>query len=78
MTARASRAAARAGRRAARRLNLIHRSNCSNPHGCLRSSRLSPAETVSFCLDSGCSAAVVEAAFLIAVKLHEGGYAKST
>jgi len=39
---------------------------------------LAHQEAVVFSLDFGCSPAVIEAAFLIAVRLQAGGYAKST
>jgi hypothetical protein len=39
---------------------------------------LSPSERTVYGIEWGVSQAVVDAAFLIAVKLHEGGYAKST
>ena len=60
-------------------LTLIHTSNCSNPHECSLSGRLTPSPVVvRYSLDWGVSPAVVQAAFLIAIRLAKGGYAKST
>lgn len=39
---------------------------------------VSPSTAVRYSLDWGVSPAVVEAAFCMAIKLSEGGYAKST
>jgi hypothetical protein len=55
--------------------SLIHRSNCSNPHGDSLSGR---RHTLSYSIEWGVSEAVIEAAFLIAIKLQEGGYARPT
>lgn len=53
----------------------IHTNNCSNPIG-MRV--VGPSTAVRYSLDWGVSPAVVEAAFCMAIKLSEGGYAKST
>lgn len=58
---------------------LIHRSNCSNPRQHSLSGEVPPSPgVVRYSLEWGVSPAVVEAAFLIAVQLAKGGYAKST
>lgn len=52
-------------------LNLIHRSNCSNPV-------LARPAAVSYSIEWGVSEAVVRAAFEIALKLHRGGYERTS
>lgn len=55
-------------------LNLIHRNISPNPHGCSLSGPLS----LRYGIEWGVSEAVVQAAFRLAVKLSEGGYARTT
>ena len=50
---------------------LIHRSNCSNPLPARAAAR-------SYSLEWGVSQAVIDAAFVIAIKLHQGGYERTT
>lgn len=65
-------------------LDLIHTNISPNPHGCSLSGRLTPRPgTVVYALDWGCSPAVIEAAFAIAIGMarqqREGAqHAKST
>lgn len=68
----------RAGMRAARpprassgAQTLIHRNKVPNP-------ALARVPAVRYSIEWGVSPAVVEAAFLIAIRLQEGGYARST
>ena len=55
---------------AQRPLNLIHRSNSPNP-------RPARAAARSYSLEWGVSQAVIDAAFVIAIKLHQGGYERT-
>lgn len=55
-------------------LTLIHTNISPNPHGCSLSGPLA----VRYGLEWGVSEAVVRTAFLLAVKLSEGGYARTT
>lgn len=51
-------------------LTLIHRNKVSNPV-------LARAAARSYSLEWGVSQAVIDAAFFIAIKLHEGGYERT-
>jgi hypothetical protein len=52
-------------------LTLIHRSKASNP-------ALARPAARSYSLEWGGSQTVIDAAFCIAVKLHQGGYERTT
>lgn len=52
-------------------LNLIHRSNSPNP-------ALARAAARSYSLEWGVSQTVIDAAFVIAIRLHQGGYERTT
>ena len=56
---------------AKRSLNLIHRSNSPNPV-------LARAVARSYSLECGVSQAVIDAAFSIAIRLHQGGYERTS
>lgn len=73
MTGRSARQRARAGA-AGPALDLIHRNISPNPHGCSLSGPLA----VRYGIEWGVSEAVVQTAFLLAVKLSEGGYARTS
>lgn len=79
MTGRRARVARRPAGAADPALTLIHRSNSPNPHECSLSGEFpGRVATVKYGLEWGVSPALVEAAFVLAVRLHRGGYARST
>lgn len=52
-------------------LDLIHRSNCSKP-------ALARVAARSYRLESRVSQTVLDAVFCLAIKLHQGGYERTT